>query len=194
MHDRRPERKLRFYIDIPIDSHSRLNMVSHRDMLSIKKRTEYKGTSLSWNNGKSHGQKRTSNRKPQAEFAPCDSPWERLCLNSGTLFCRRFFHLVQNTLRFFFIDSRTYRGGPGKLHRATKTCKPAPLRWLEKFWNPFWWSAENSIKSDTFHLLLLQAWTFEHGRKRTRRWIDSMSTGDFIEDIGYEGHSNDFET
>ena len=36
-HDRRLERKLRLYIDIPIDSHSRLNRMSHRDMLSIKK-------------------------------------------------------------------------------------------------------------------------------------------------------------
>ena len=31
--------------------------------------------------------KRVSSRKPQAEFVPCDSPWERHCFNSGTLPC-----------------------------------------------------------------------------------------------------------
>ena len=32
-------------------------------------------------------QKRSSNRKPQVKFGPCDSPWERPCFNSGTLLC-----------------------------------------------------------------------------------------------------------
>ena len=38
-----------------------------------------------WNNGKPHGAKRGSNGKAQVKFAPCDSPWERPCFNSGTV-------------------------------------------------------------------------------------------------------------
>ena len=45
----------------------------------------YAAKSLSWNSGKPYGAKRASNRKPQTEFAPSDSPWERPCFNSGTI-------------------------------------------------------------------------------------------------------------
>ena len=45
----------------------------------------YKTESLSWNNGKPHGHNAHRSRKPQAEFALSDSPWERLCSNAGTI-------------------------------------------------------------------------------------------------------------
>ena len=35
--------------------------------------------------------KRALERKPQAKFAPADSPWERPCSNSATLLCTMFF-------------------------------------------------------------------------------------------------------
>ena len=44
--------------------------------------------------------KRASNRRPQAEFVPSDSPWGRPCFNSDTLLCNVFNFVQFSGLEF----------------------------------------------------------------------------------------------